>query len=107
MFPHMQEFLRSQGKRARFKPEFRRSLKDIYHELSNPFHKGKISRKSAVGADLVTLGDSWLDFAINKGLIEFVEGAEDQEWFQGLSDKWKVWQNLSHFSLSCDYMSQV
>lgn len=74
----------------RFRPEFRRSVGDIFHELSNPFTKGKINPKSAVSADLVTLGDSWLDFAIGKGLIEPVKGAEDQDWFQDLSDKWKV-----------------
>lgn len=73
----------------RFRPEFRRSIKDIVHELSNPF-KGKISPKAAVAADLVTLGDSWLDLAIGKGLIEPMKGAKDQDWFQGLSDKWKV-----------------
>lgn len=86
----MQEFLRSQGKRVKFRPEFRRSVGDIFHELSNPFSKGKINPKSAVSADLVTLSDSWLNFAIGKGLIEPVKGTEDQDWFQDLSDKWKV-----------------
>lgn len=74
----------------RFRPEFRKSVGDIFHELSNPFTKGKINPKSAVSADLVTLGDYWLDFAIGKGLIEPVKGAEDQDWFQDLSDTWKV-----------------
>lgn len=86
----MQEFLRSQGKRVRFRPEFRRSVRDIFHELSDPFTKGKINPKCAVSADLVTLGDSWLNFAIGKGLVEPVIGAEEQDWFQDLSDKWKV-----------------
>lgn len=86
----MQEFLRSQGKRVRFRPEFRRSVKDIFHELSDPFTKGKINPKSAVSADLVTLGDSWLNYAIDKGLVEPLIGAEEQDWFQDLSDKWKV-----------------
>lgn len=79
----------------RFRPEFRKSVGDIFHELSNPFTKGKINPKSAVSADLVTLGDSWLDFAIGKGLIEPVKGAEDQDWFQDLSDTWKV--KIVHF----------
>lgn len=83
----------------RFRPEFRRSLRDIFHELSNPFNKGKINRKSAVTADLVTLGDSWLNFAIGKGLIEPMKGAEDQDWFQDLSDKWKVRMHLAFVSL--------
>ncbi|KAL0407924.1 UNVERIFIED_CONTAM: Spermidine/putrescine-binding periplasmic protein 1 [Sesamum radiatum] len=91
----VREFLKSQGKRVRFRPEFRRSLRDIFHELSNPFNKGKINRKSAVAADLVTLGDSWLNFAIGKGLIEPMKGAEDQDWFQDLSDKWKVYLRRS------------
>ncbi|KAL0372006.1 UNVERIFIED_CONTAM: Spermidine/putrescine-binding periplasmic protein 1 [Sesamum calycinum] len=91
----LKEFLKSQGKRVRFHPEFRRSLRDIFHELSNPFNKGKINRKSAVAADLVTLGDSWLNFAIGKGLIEPMTRAEDQDWFQDLSDKWKVYLRRS------------
>ncbi|KAH6774322.1 putrescine-binding periplasmic protein-like protein [Perilla frutescens var. frutescens] len=91
----IREFLRSQGKRVRFRPEFRRSVGDIFHELSNPVTKGKIKPKSAVSADLVTLGDSWLNFAIGKGLIEPVKGAEDQEWFQDLSDIWKVYLRRS------------
>lgn len=74
----------------RFRPEFRRSIKDIFEELSNPFKKGKIVPKSAVAADLVTLGDSWLSFAIGKGLIEPISGAENQDWFRDLSYKWKV-----------------
>ncbi|XP_057766808.1 uncharacterized protein LOC130987178 [Salvia miltiorrhiza] len=91
----IKEFLRSQGKRVQFRPEFRRSVGDIFHELSNPFSKGKINPKSAVSADLVTLGDSWLNFAIGKGLIEPVKGTEDQDWFQDLSDKWKVYLRRS------------
>ncbi|KAK6129866.1 hypothetical protein DH2020_036384 [Rehmannia glutinosa] len=89
------EFLKSQGKRVRFRPEFRRSLKDIFHELSDPLKKEKINPKSAAAADLVTLGDSWLNFGIGKGLIEPIEAAEDQDWFRGLSDKWKVYLRRS------------
>lgn len=96
----MQEFLRSQGKRVKFRPEFRRSVEDVFHELSNPFSKGKINPKSAVSADLVTLSDSWLNFAIAKGLIEPVKGTEEQDWFQDLSDQWKVnMQSTFCFSL--------
>lgn len=85
----------------RFRPEFRRSVRDIFHELSDPFTKGKINPKCAVSADLVTLGDSWLNFAIGKGLVEPVIGAEEQDWFQDLSDKWKVrMQCTFSFSLS-------
>ncbi|KAL3819967.1 hypothetical protein ACJIZ3_005872 [Penstemon smallii] len=91
----IKEFLKSQGKRVQFRPEFRQSLKKIFYELSDPFSKGKIKSKSAAVADLVTLGDSWLNFAINKGLIEPIKGAEDQEWFHDLSDKWKVYMRRS------------
>ncbi|XP_051129619.1 uncharacterized protein LOC127250387 isoform X2 [Andrographis paniculata] len=91
----IREFLKSQGKRVRFRPEFRRSLEDIFQELSNPFKKGKIAAKSAVAADLVTLGDSWLSYAISKGLIEPIEGAEHQDWFRDLSYKWKVYLHRS------------
>lgn len=52
--------------------------------------KGHISPSSTMAADLVSVGDSWLNFAINKGIIEPLHGVEDQEWFKGLSDKWKV-----------------
>ncbi|KAL1569270.1 putrescine-binding periplasmic protein PotF [Salvia divinorum] len=91
----IREFLKSQGKRVQFRPEFRRSIGDIFHELSNPLSKGKISPKSAVSADLVTLGDSWLNFSIGKGLIEPMKGIEEQDWFQDLSDKWKVYLRRS------------
>lgn len=43
-----------------------------------------------MAADFVTLGDSWLSFAISKDLIEPMEGLEDQDWFRGLPDNWKV-----------------
>lgn len=54
------------------------------------FSKGKITPASAVAADMVSIGDSWLNFAISKAVIEPLEGIEDQEWFKGLSNKWKV-----------------
>ncbi|KAL3818381.1 hypothetical protein ACJIZ3_004286 [Penstemon smallii] len=91
----IKEFLKSQGKRVQFRPEFRQSLGKIFYELSDPFSKGKIKSKSAALADLVTLGDSWLNFAISNGLIEPMKGAEDQDWFHDLSDKWKVYMRRS------------
>ena len=47
-----------------------------------------------------TLGDSWLDLAIGNAVIEPMQGAEDQDWFRGLTEKWKVkeccrWQSVS------------
>lgn len=88
----------------RFRPEFRRSLRNIFNELSNPYNKNKINRKSAVAADLVTLGDSWLNSAIGKRLIEPMRGAEDQDWFHDLSDKWKV---RMHCTICFHYLAFV
>lgn len=86
----MQDFLRSQGKRAKLRVEYRRSLQDMFRELSLPFASGIVSPKSALAADIVSLGDSWLDIAIRKGLIEPLQGVEEDGWFNHLSDKWKV-----------------
>ncbi|KAL6547663.1 hypothetical protein OROHE_009368 [Orobanche hederae] len=91
----IRDFLRSQGKRVWFRAEFRQSLRDIFYELFDPFRKGEINRKSVLAADLVTIGDSWLNFAIDKGLIEPIKGAEDLDWFRDLSDKWKVYLRRS------------
>lgn len=91
----MQDFLGSQGKRAKLRIEFRRSPEDIFHELSLPFTSGKISPKSALAADIISLGESWLGFAISKGLIEPMQGVEEEDWFRQLSDKWKVRTSLS------------
>ncbi|KZV19788.1 hypothetical protein F511_18787 [Dorcoceras hygrometricum] len=91
----IREFLRSQGKRVKFQPVFRRSLKDIFHQLSDPPIRRKINPKSAAVADVVALGDSWLNFAIEKGLIEPMKGLEEQDWFNDLSDKWKVYLRRS------------
>lgn len=91
----LKDFLRSQGKRVRLKSEFRQSLQDIFHELCIPLQKGKINPKSALAADVVTLGDTWLSHAIGKRLIEPMDGLEDQDWFENLNDKWKVYLRRS------------
>ncbi|CAK9158297.1 unnamed protein product [Ilex paraguariensis] len=83
----VKDFTRSQGRRARLRPEFRGSLEDIFSELCK---KGNINWRSALAADIITLGDSWLNFAISKSLIEPIPGVENQDWFRDLSDKWKV-----------------
>lgn len=82
--------MQAQGKRIKLRMEFRGSINDIFSELSMGFSKRDAARKSAVTADIVALGDTWLSFAINKALIEPIQSVEDQEWFAGLSDKWKV-----------------
>jgi len=52
--------------------------------------KGKADPKSAAVADIVTVGDSWLNLAINKAMIEPIQAVEKQDWFKSLPEKWKV-----------------
>ncbi|KAH9687693.1 spermidine/putrescine-binding periplasmic protein [Citrus sinensis] len=66
------------------------SIDGIFNNLSVPFNKVKAKSASYMAADLVSVGDSWLSFAIKKRLIEPMAGAEDQDWFKCLSHKWKV-----------------
>jgi hypothetical protein len=86
--------MQSQGKRVRVRQEFRQSLQDIFSELCIPCNQRATNPKSALSADLVTLGDSWLSFAVKEGLIEPMQGAEDKDWFKHLTDKWKVGTNI-------------
>lgn len=58
--------------------------------MSQCMDKGQVQPKSAMAADAVTLGDSWLGYAIRQGLLEPVKNAEEQDWFRSLSDRWKV-----------------
>lgn len=78
----------SQGKRVRLKTRFRANLEEIFFDLSTSTRKAK--KGSALAADLISIGDSWLSFAIKEKLIEPMKGIEDQDWYKGLSDKWKV-----------------
>uniref|UniRef100_A0A5B7C2B1 Putrescine-binding periplasmic protein-related n=1 Tax=Davidia involucrata TaxID=16924 RepID=A0A5B7C2B1_DAVIN len=87
----IKDFMQSQGRRVKLRPEFRGSLEDIFSDLSMPAIKGKVYPKSAMAADIVSVGDSWLNFAIAKALIEPIQGVEDQDWFRCLSDKWMVY----------------
>ncbi|KAK1403664.1 Spermidine-binding periplasmic protein SpuE [Heracleum sosnowskyi] len=87
----IKNFMQAQGKRTKLRMEFRGSINDIFSELSVGFSKTDAARRSAVTADIVALGDTWLSFAIKKALIEPIQSIEDQEWFAGLSDKWKVY----------------
>ncbi|KAH9736168.1 spermidine/putrescine-binding periplasmic protein [Citrus sinensis] len=65
------------------------SIDGIVNNLSVPFNKVKAKSASYMAADLVSVGDSWLSFAIKKRLIEPIAGAEDLDWFKCLSHKWK------------------
>lgn len=89
-FIDLQNFIQTQGRRVKFRLEFRGNLEDIYSELSSTFTKGIVDPKSAVAADIVSLGDTWVSFAINKALIEPLQQVQDQDWFSRLPDKWKV-----------------
>ncbi|CAH8311446.1 unnamed protein product [Eruca vesicaria subsp. sativa] len=83
----IKEFISSQGKRVRLKTRFLANLEDIFFDLSKPsINKGKKG-----STDMISLGDSWLSFAIKEKLIEPMKGVEDQDWYKGLSDKWKVY----------------
>lgn len=80
----------SQGKRVRLKTRFRANLEEIFFDLSKPTKKGKKESASTVTSDLISIGDSWLSFAIKDKLIQPMKGIEDQDWYKSLSDKWKV-----------------
>ncbi|PON94652.1 Bacterial periplasmic spermidine/putrescine-binding protein [Trema orientale] len=87
----IKDFMQSQGKRLKFQLKFLGSLEGIFSDLSTPFDKGNVGSLSVVAADMVSVGDSWLNYAIERALIQPVEGVEDQDWFKGLSSQWKVY----------------
>ena len=74
----------------KLQPEFRQNPMDIFSELCQSNNKVVVSPKSAMAADVVTLGDSWLSFAIKEGLIQPIQGVEEQDWFRDLTEDWKV-----------------
>ncbi|KAL0546009.1 hypothetical protein IC582_015913 [Cucumis melo] len=86
----IKEFIQSQGKRLKFTVKFHGSLASIFSELSVPVGKSKVKPSSIMVADVVSVGDSWLNFLIKKALIEPIEDVEDQDWYNNLSTKWKV-----------------
>lgn len=95
LFPHSalfrkQDFIQSQGRRAKLRLEFRASFDNIFSGLSKSFTEGNISPNSDVAADIVSVGDSWLSLTIRNGLIEALQGVEEHSWFRGLDDRWKV-----------------
>ncbi|XP_074283174.1 uncharacterized protein LOC141607718 [Silene latifolia] len=87
----IKDFIQSQGRRLKISVQFRGSLEDIFSELIGSLRKVDVSPKSVLTADLITIGDSWLDLAIGKSVIEPMQMAEDYDWFKGLPDKWKVY----------------
>ncbi|CAN8290503.1 unnamed protein product [Cochlearia groenlandica] len=88
----IKEFISSQGKRVRLKTRFRANLEDIFFDLSKTdTRNGRKGSNSTAEADMISIGDSWLSFAIKEKLIEPMKGVEDQDWYRGLSDKWKIY----------------
>ncbi|KAL2343491.1 hypothetical protein Fmac_004776 [Flemingia macrophylla] len=87
----IKDFINSQGRKMKFNVKYYASLESIFSDLSIPFTKGKVGPASAMAADIVGIGDSWLKYAINKAIIEPIRDVEDQEWFKSLHDKWKVY----------------
>ncbi|KAI4341991.1 hypothetical protein MLD38_026655 [Melastoma candidum] len=86
----IKDFLASQGKRVRLQFKLNDSLEDIVSNLSIAFSKGNVKSTSPAAADVVSIGDSWLPYAIKNGLVEPIDG-EEEEWFCQLSDKWKTY----------------
>ncbi|KAL8137077.1 hypothetical protein V2J09_003078 [Rumex salicifolius] len=86
----IKDFVQCQGKRTKLRLEVRGSLEGIFSEISASLSKGKADPKSVAVADLVTIGDTWLNVAINKAMIEPIQAAEYQDWFKSLPEKWKV-----------------
>lgn len=74
----------------KFKVNYYATLENIFSDLSIPFTKGDHVPTTALAADIVGIGDSWLKFAVKKAIIEPIKDVEGQEWFKNLSEKWKV-----------------
>ncbi|KAM1139608.1 hypothetical protein FF1_039737 [Malus domestica] len=87
----VKDFMQCQGKRSKVHMKSHASLEGIFSDLSMAFSKGNVGPSSVVAADLVSVGDSWLSYAISKAVIDPIQGVEDQDWFKGLSDRWKVY----------------
>ncbi|XP_027346134.1 uncharacterized protein LOC113857970 [Abrus precatorius] len=87
----IKDFINCQGRRMKFNIKYYASLENIFSDLSISFTKRNIGPASALAADIVGIGDSWLKFAVNKAIIEPIRDVEDQEWFKSLDEKWKVY----------------
>lgn len=85
------DFIQSQGKRLKFQSRVRGNLEEIYSDLCKDLSGRKLKPTSTVAADIVSLGDSWLSFAIDEAIIEPITGAEKQGWYKDLSEKWKMY----------------
>ncbi|GIL68080.1 hypothetical protein Vafri_21393 [Volvox africanus] len=73
------DFQTSIGKYCGFSLDQRPQLADIFKELSDT---GGQNKRSAGVADVVTLGDTWLAAAIQKGLVQPIPGASSSRWYR-------------------------
>ncbi|WCJ20524.1 putrescine-binding periplasmic protein-related [Euphorbia peplus] len=87
----VKDFMASQGKRVKLRTKFLESLDNMFSDIAISFNKQKVGPSSVVAADLVSIGDSWLSYAIKKAIVEPIRDIEYQDWFKGLSAKWKVY----------------
>ncbi|PIA43192.1 hypothetical protein AQUCO_02000556v1 [Aquilegia coerulea] len=87
----IKEFICSQGRRLKFQCEYRGQIGDIFSDMVSSITKGNLEAGSAMAADIVTVGDSWLNLGIKKRILEPIQDVEEQDWFKGLSEKWKVY----------------
>jgi hypothetical protein len=71
----IKDFVKVQGMRLKFSTKLHANLVGIFSEMSQCMDKGQVQPKSAMVADVVSLGDSWLRYAISKGLLEPVRNA--------------------------------
>ncbi|WOL17230.1 hypothetical protein Cni_G26019 [Canna indica] len=86
----IKDFIQVQGRRLNLNMEYRGSFESIFSDLSSASNKGHFLPKSAMAADIISLGDSWLSFAIRMGLIEPIKSIKEQDWFKNFGNKWKV-----------------
>eukprot|EP00850_Spirogloea_muscicola_P016639 SM000136S00185 [mRNA] locus=s136:236230:239644:- [translate_table: standard] len=85
----LKEFAKAQSKRAKISVDFKGELEPIATDLATAARTGKLKKKSAMAADLVTLGDSWLACAISAGLVVPMEDAETSRWLKQLHPVWQ------------------
>ncbi|GFR49954.1 hypothetical protein Agub_g12062, partial [Astrephomene gubernaculifera] len=79
------DFKTSIGRYCGFSLDQRAQLEDIFKELSDTSGR---NRRSAGLADVVTLGDSWLGPAVQRGLLQPLPGTpQHQRWYRLLPQR--------------------
>ncbi|GAB2230238.1 hypothetical protein Droror1_Dr00014496 [Drosera rotundifolia] len=87
----IKDFVQSQGNRLKFRLEVRADLAGIHNDLVESIKHDKINQRSTVNADLITVGDSWLNYAIKYSIIERIKITEKEDWFKALPQAWKLY----------------